>query len=133
MDSNLSKSLLMAGGIMISIMIISIMLNAYSEAQTFAEANEAAMTASQIESFNRFYTSYMDSYSGTTTVRCIDAVNILNRAIEDGVEISLSSSYITSPNGYYEASSMDYVTKTLQYEPVFSDDWGGKVVKVIFN
>lgn len=132
MDANLSKSLLMAGGIMISVMVISIMLNAYTEAQTFAEANEAAMAASQVESFNRFYTSYMDSYSGTTTIRCVDAVNILNRAYEDGVEISVTSAYITSPNGYYEADSKDYVTQLVQYKPTFDNDTG-IVTKVTIN
>ena len=132
MDANLSKSLLMAGGIMISVMVISIMLNAYTEAQTFAEANEAAMAASQVESFNRFYTSYMDSYSGTTTIRCVDAVNILNRAYEDGVEISITSTFITSPNGYYEADSKDYVTKMVQYKPTFDNDTG-IVTKVTIN
>ena len=131
MDTNLSKALFMAGGVMVSIMIISVMLYAYSNAQSFAVANEAAMTASQIESFNRFYTSYMDSYSGTTTIRCVDAVNILNRAIEDGVEVSVSSSYITSPSGYYEADSKDYVTKTVQYKPTF--DAIGQVTKVTIN
>ena len=129
MDSNLSKALLMAGGLLISIMVISVALYMYTNAQTFASANEAAMSASQVESFNRFYTSYMDTYTGHTVIRCIDAVNILNRALEDDVEISNSSSHITNSNGYYEADSADFVSVKVKYTLTF-DSVSGAVNKV---
>lgn len=131
MDTNLSKALLMAGGLLISIMVISVALYMYTNAQSFAQSNEAAMSASQVESFNRFYTSYMNTYTGSSTIRCIDAVNILNRALEDGVEISNSCTAITKSgdDDWYTADSTVYVSLPVKYTPTF-DSVSGAVIKV---
>ncbi len=134
MDTNLSKALLMAGGLLISIMVISVALYMYTNAQSFAQSNEAAMSASQVESFNRFYTSYMNTYTGSSTIRCIDAVNILNRALEDDVEIEISDSLSdditkSGDDDWYTADSTVYVSLPVKYTPTF-DSVSGAVIKV---
>lgn len=115
---NASKALVMAGGILIAMAIIGIAVAAYSRAASFAEENENAMSVSQIESFNRFYTAYLTSYSGINKVRCIDAVNILNRAVEDelAVEVRTTASVISLTNGFYTADPVNYVGTEVFYE-----------------
>ena len=124
MDSNASKALLMAGGVLISMMVIGLAVATYSHAQDLARANEESLSASQIESFNRFYTAYRTTYTGPTSIRCVDAVNILNRAIEDEVEVVNSSAYITDAGGYYTALPENYTTKNVNYSLEFIDGIG---------
>ncbi|MBQ8299140.1 MAG: hypothetical protein IJX99_04630 [Clostridia bacterium] len=126
---NISKALVMAGGVLISIAVISIAVSAFSSASNLAKAAEQNMSASQISSFNRFYTAYQTTYTGPTTIRCIDAVNILNRAIEDDVSVSNSSSLITRMGDYYVADSANYTTRTVKYSLSFIDGVG-KVSRV---
>lgn len=110
---NASRAMMMAGGVFIAIAIISVALYAYSNAKGFASASEELLSASQIQSFNRFYTAYGD---GTfKQVKCIEAINILNRAAEDGLQINQQSSKITSV-GYYPTASVTY--------PVFEVEGG---------
>ena len=132
---NASKALVMAGGVMIAMAIIGIAVAAFMHATNFARENEDAMSTSQIESFNRFYTAYLTTYSGPNVIRCIDAVNILNRAIEDELEIevrSSASSLITSGDGYYKANSTNYISSTVEYELDYNNALG-VVEKVIIK
>ncbi len=126
---NVSKALVMAGGVLISIAVISIAVSAFSSASNLARAAEQNMSSSQISSFNRFYTAYQTTYTGPTTIRCVDALNILNRAIEDDVSVSNSSSIISLSGDYYAADSKDYTTKTVKYSLSYVDGVG-KVSKV---
>ena len=70
-----------------------------------------------------------------STINCIDAVNILNRAVEDDVEREVSSNLITASNSngstVYSADSKDYTTKTVSYS--LSYDPVGKVGKVTIS
>ena len=128
---NASRALTMAGSVLIAIAVISLVVYTFTNAQSFAEVNEMAMSTSQIESFNRFYTSYRTTYSGASTIKCIDAVNILNRAVADGIESDLiteNSAHISKSGDYYFADSAKYVTRNLKYELGFDAD--GKVSEI---
>ena len=126
---NAAKALLMVGGVLLSMAVIGLAIATYSNAQNLASASEESMSTSQIESFNRFYTAYRTTYTGPTSIRCIDAVNILNRAVEDEVAITLrfenGPACITeAADGYYTAAPEDYTTKNLKYTIEFLDDIG---------
>ncbi len=97
---NASRAMIMAGGVFIAIAIISVALYAYSNAKGFASANEELLSASQIQSFNRFYTAYGNPAGTFKQVKCIDAINILNRAAEDELQISQQSSKIDSSGAF---------------------------------
>lgn len=129
---NASKALLMAGGVMIAMAIIGIAVAAYSHATDFARENENAMSTSQIESFNRFYTAYLTSYSGTNEIRCIDAINILNRAVEDELKISENSAFISSGDGFYSGDPVNYVAKKVKYNLEYNPGIG-VIEKVIIS
>lgn len=116
---NASKALLMAGGVLIAMAIIGLAVAAFIHATDYARANENAMSNSQIESFNRFYTAYLTTYSGPNKIRCIDAVNILNRAIEDELDIVIgpsATSLITYADGFYKADPVNYVSGEVSYQ-----------------
>ena len=88
---NASKALVMAGGVMIAIAVISVAIYFYSTASGYASQSQQALSVSQIQSFNRFYTAY-NSLNGE--IRVVDALNLLNRAVEDEVADSYSGSNI---------------------------------------
>lgn len=80
---NASKAVIMAGGVLIAVAVISLALYAYSSFRSYAESSEQLFTATQIQNFNRFYQAYPE---GNNTIRVIDAINIYNRALDDGLE-----------------------------------------------
>ena len=124
---NATKALLMAGGVMIAMAIIGLAVAAFTHATGFAKENENAMSTSQIESFNRFYTAYLTSYSGPNEVRCIDAINILNRAVEDELEVVIgasAASFITDAGGFYTADPINYVSQKFGYSLKYNSALG---------
>ena len=130
---NVSKALVMAGGVLISIAVISIAVATFSKASGIAASAEQNLSSSQISSFNRFYTAYLTSFDGVSSIRCIDAVNILNRAVEDDLVVSNSSSLISlNADGYYSADSANYTTRNVNYSLGYIDGIG-KVDKVIIT
>ena len=110
---NASRALVMAGGVMIAIAVISVAIYFYSTASGYASQSQQALSASQIQSFNRFYTAY-NSLNGE--IRVVDALNILNRAVEDEVTESYSGSYIkrvdSKQTHHYEPNNeVSYLSK----------------------
>ena len=63
---NASKAVIMAGGVLIAVAVISAALYAYMSFKGYTESNEQILTANQIQQFNRFYQSFPE---GTDTIR----------------------------------------------------------------
>lgn len=127
---NAAKALIMAGGVLIAIGIISVAIYFYSTASDYARASDEVLSVTQIQSFNRFYTAY----STIDGVRVIDAVNILNRALEDNlddVNVVNNCSSITKEGDFYKVSDsthfLDKVTYSIGY------DAEGKVNRVVLG
>lgn len=74
---NVSKALIMAGGILLALLIISVSLYLLSSARGFASAINTNAELSAVESFNRYYQSFNSNITG------IDLVNICNKVIND--------------------------------------------------
>lgn len=132
---NASKAIMMAGGVLIAIALISVAVFTYNSAKGFARSSEEVLSASQIQSFNRFYLEYRNgSGTNSSTIKCIDAINILNRALDDEIDIEMTSTLISKPSAtstFYSADTKDYTTKTVSY--TIGYDSVGKVDKVIIN
>ena len=108
---NASKALIMAGGILIAILVISLSVYMLTTARGVADASERRITASQIESFNRFFISYPDEITG------LDVYNIIGK-IED-IENDVSAVSI--------APTYSGATKGAVYQTEnFSDKYGYK-------
>lgn len=129
---NASKALIMAGGVMISIAVISVAVYFYTNMKGYASANQDVLSSTQIHSFNRFYTAYNNS---TNKIRVVDAVNILNRAVEDEVTVSNDCSSTISPItsdgrvvAYKVSDVSKYLDDNVKYTITYSPE--GKVEKV---
>lgn len=110
---NASKALLMAGAVLITMAVIGVAVYFFSLMGGYAGASEDMLSAAQIQSFNRFYTSYRAGGQ----IRVIDALNILNRAVEDDVNVELNSSMIKQNSAHtaYTVDSSTYFLKTVNY------------------
>ena len=53
---NASKAVIMAGGVLIAVAVISLALYAYGNFKGYVTSTEQTLTAEQIQSFNRFST-----------------------------------------------------------------------------
>ena len=101
---NVSKALIMAGGILLAILIISVALYLFASARGFASAMNKNAEVSAVESFNRYYQSFDSKITG------IDVVNICNKVLNDqknGHDIgcnAVGSGLYTQLNGAVDAS-----------------------------
>ena len=73
---NASKALIIAGGVLITMLVISLAFYMFTTARGFSNASEQRVTMSQIESFNRFFENYPEEVTG------LDVYNIIGK-IED--------------------------------------------------
>lgn len=74
---NASKALIMAGGLLIVVMIISIAMYVLTSARGIASDSNKQIEANAQASYNRFYESYSSQITG------IDVLNIYNKVQDD--------------------------------------------------
>lgn len=74
---NVSKALIMAGGVLLAIMIIGLSMYLLGSARSIAKISNDKVEASAIESFNRYYTTFGNRITG------IDVLNIANKVEND--------------------------------------------------
>lgn len=75
---NASKALLMAGGILIAIIILTLLIRTYGNIGAFQKQQLTAEEAKQIEEYNKDYTKYDGQYIYGTEV-----VTVINRATNE--------------------------------------------------
>ena len=80
---NASKALIIAGGILIAIALISLALYLFANARGLVDISNTALEKSQIESFNRFYFSYAPSFNSSYSLSVLDAYNVIRKAQND--------------------------------------------------
>lgn len=99
---NVSKALIMAGGVFIAIMIVGVSMYLLSSARGIAKVSNDKVEASAIESFNRYYTTFKNPITG------IDVVNIVNKVKNDqynGHDIRISTEIQSTINDLEKATS----------------------------
>ena len=74
---NASKALIIAGGVLLAILVISVALYLFAGVRGFADAMNIHAEVSAVESFNRYYQSFESKITG------IDVVNICNKVMND--------------------------------------------------
>ena len=79
---NASKALIMAGGILIAVLVISVSMYVITSARGVAKISNERIEENAVQSFNRFYAAYTSDGSAVT-VKGIDAVNIYRKALDD--------------------------------------------------
>lgn len=96
---NASKAIIMAGGILIAVAIISVAIYMFTNAQDVAKASDEILERSQIESFNRFYYAYAPLDNTSYPITGLDAYNIYNKVINNNIGKEPGDyQYITPPS-----------------------------------
>lgn len=86
---NASKALMMAGGVLIGVLVIAVLVFAYSQMQNLPLSEEEQLAAEQLAAFNLEYESYnKDVMYGT------DVISVLNKAISNNKKYADNSNYI---------------------------------------
>ena len=78
---NASKALIMAGGILIAVLVISVSIYVITTARGVAKISNEKLEANAVQSFNRFYVAYGNGSGDEITP--IDAINIYRKAVDD--------------------------------------------------
>ncbi len=130
---NASKALIIAGGVLIAIMVVSIALFLLASARGFADTQNEKAEASAIESFNRYYQSFDSSILG------IDALNIYNKAINDianghdinisGITVSIDALDSQATNDSLDSSLL----QTYYYYSATDNDRDGYIDTIVIN
>ncbi len=116
---NASKALLIASGVLVGLMIISLMLYGYGEVSSYYQSKEDAKRIEQLTDFNKEYIGY-----NKNDVRGSDIITLVNKIVDyntknDGESLSIAIK-IPSP-------SEDERTKLFQYQ--FDNHYGVNLIR----
>lgn len=107
---NATKALLMAGGILIAIIIITLLIKTYGNISAFQKEQISVEEAQRIEEFNKDYTKYENQYVyGTEVITVINRT--LNYQEKQGIEIKVEIDF-KAPYTYIK-NNKKYTTKEL--------------------
>mgnify|MGYP004475853373 FL=1 len=81
---NASKALLMAAGILIAIILISLLVAMYKGVSLFQRQQVSQEDAARIEEFNSFYTKYSGRYVYGTEV-----ITVINQTVNNNYEVNV--------------------------------------------
>lgn len=109
---NASKALLMAGGILIAILIIAILVRSFKSVSIFQKAKLSEEEQAQLVAFNEKYTKYLGQYVYGTEVR-----TLMNKYDNDK-QVKVLPEGINPPTGvgqdtkYYKCTEIGYDNST---------------------
>lgn len=109
---NASKALLMAGGILIAILIIALLVKSFTSVSTFQKAKLTEEEQAQLVAFNEQYTKYLGQYVYGTEVR-----TLMNK-YNDDKQVKVLPEGINPPTGigqdtqYYKCTNIGYDNST---------------------
>ena len=87
---NATKALLIAGGVLLAIIIISLLVRTYGNISLFQRQQVSAEEAERIESYNKEYTKYLNQYVyGTEVITAINKTVNNNTKTNDNIEIKI--------------------------------------------
>lgn len=119
---NASKALIMAGGILIAIIIIALLIKGYTNVSIFQKTKLSEEEQEKLVAFNEQYTKYLGQY-----VYGIEVSTLMNKCEDDGnVIVELEKGSTIPPNDvgqdtkYYKCTGIEYDNST------------GKVKKIKF-
>ncbi len=114
---NATKALLMAGGVLISIIVISLLVRTYGNIGQFKRQQLSAEEAERIEEYNKEYTKYLNQYVyGTELITVIN--NTVYASQKNEVAITLKIKFTvdtyTYTRKYIKNGIKKEVTKTVK-------------------
>ena len=92
---NISKSLLIAGGVLIGILIITLAVSLYASLSTYVESAQEDMQTQKIQEFNVQFTKYINYNKETNekdfTLTIQDIITAVNLAYENNTKYDLAN------------------------------------------
>ena len=119
---NASKALIMAGGVLISLLVISLGVYLFIDFGNSAKETHKIVKEKQIEQFNSQYTSY----AGREDLTIHDVITVANMATQNNIYYELDKSSNRNKNGsYYIAVNLNNdkvknILNSLGVSPTFS-------------
>lgn len=105
---NASKALLMAGGILIAILIIAVLIRTYNNISIFQKTKLSEEEEQQLIAFNEQYTKYLGQYVYGTEV-----ITVINKALDnENSKITVTIKF----NEGYSYTKKEWNRKTQKYE-----------------
>lgn len=109
---NASKALLMAGGILIAMLIIAVLVRSFTTVSIFQKAKLSEEEQAELVAFNEQYTKYLGQYVYGTEVR-----TLMNK-YENDKQVKVLPEGINPPTGvgqdtkYYKCTEIGYDNST---------------------
>lgn len=97
---NASKALLMAGGVLIAIITIALLVRSFNTISIFQKAKLSEEAQAQLVAFNEQYTKYLNQYVYGTEVITVINKSLNNKSHEIAVSIKFNGQY--TYKGYEE-------------------------------
>lgn len=126
---NASKALIMAGGVLLAILIIAMLIYMWSNTSSFISSQDDEKELQQIVSFNKQFESYQKSVlRGADVASVINKVRNNNSAYADNNDYKISCKFILtdSLNGSKTLSAGEYDVSTYSssnpYDAFIKDD-----------
>lgn len=124
---NASKALLIAAGVLVGVLLLSLMVTLFVSAGSLSMSYDEAKNAEAIQQFNANFTKYLNK---NLTIHQV--VTICNFAEKNGVQVTNSKNInnIREDVGKYNTAETSVATYTLKIES-YSDD--GYVNEISFS
>lgn len=106
---NASKALLMAGGILIALLIVALLVYSFGSMSSYFTQNEKEQEAEQLEAFNKQYEAYHKKL-----LRGTEVISVVNKALDNNEKYG--------PNGYNEPNYMINVEFEMKEAMVYKKD-----------
>ena len=107
---NATKALLMAGGVLIAIIIISLLVRTYGNMGQFQKQQLTAEEAEKLEAYNKEYTKYLNQYVYGTEV-----ITVINKTLDyqekQNIEVTVNISFIEPYT--YKRKNKTHTTKRI--------------------
>lgn len=127
---NATKALLMAGGVLIAIIIITLLVKTYGNIGAFQRQKLSLEEVEKIEQFNKDYTKYDGQYVYGTEV-----ITVINRATNEknnGINIDIFVDGILVGNDYITTATEDFRNKPFKCTSIGYDQNTGRVNSIYF-
>lgn len=111
---NASKALLMAGGVLIAVLIISLFVYMFTSASSMFQTEEDVERAQEIEEYNKQYESY-----NRKLLRGTDLISLMNKAISNNAKYQDD---VDTLEEYKITISFKLVTPLKQYKREIDDE-----------
>lgn len=126
---NASKALIIAGGILLAMMILALLIYVSTSMSSVAEEQDKRILTQQIEEFNKGYLAY-----NKTRMYGTDVLTVYNKAQEDREDYDIVVNVLdTNGNNITIEDNHDFKISIFKCEEVSYNNETGRVNKMIFR